>query len=76
MNIGMKRGGLIALLLALMLLVSMFAAAPAQAKGEAAVIGAAPKTAEVSQNDAAGDAPEAAPAEKNQVEAATVDELL
>ena len=76
MNIGMKRGGLIALLLALMLLVSMFAAAPAQAKGEAAVLGAAPKTAEVSQNDAAGDAPEAAPAEKNQVEAATVDELL
>ena len=76
MNIGMKRGGLIALLLAVMLLVSMFAAVPAQAKGEAAVIGAAPKTAEVSQNDAAGDAPEAAPAGKNQVEAATVDELL
>ena len=76
MNIGMKRGGLIALLLAVMLLVSMFAAAPAQAKGEGAVSGAAPKTAAVSQNDAAGDKPEAAPAEKNQVEAATADELL
>ena len=65
MNIGMRRFSVIALLLAALLLIAC-AAAPAQAKNDAAVRGATPKTAAAAQ-DAGG---------KTEVEAATVDELL